>query len=225
MPSLLVTVIVAACVTLPALGFYIPRVDDSIEQQQCRNRRHMASVDREQCMMRVLESGGDPDELYPDSPCPRCSHTCSKRDELQECTRRYANNMTEIIESQRGLELSRFSDQLLESGMPFFCRPDIIKFMGDTEKIGYLYLKLRACSPIKLIGSLDEYLCDVRETSLPGLEGKICRYIVKVAQCVETRVKTEKPELEEIMTTMISDIKDSEACRVYSQGNVDSEGD
>ncbi|XP_046383974.1 uncharacterized protein LOC124154347 [Ischnura elegans] len=224
MHSLLVTVIVAACVTLPALGFYVPRDDDTIEHQQCMNRSHMASVDLSRCMMRVLESGGNPDELYPDSPCPRCSHVCSKRDEVQECSRRYANNVIEIMVSHRVLELSRFMDQLFESALSLFCRPDIIQFMSDSEKTTYASQKLKACSPIMIIGSPDD-LCNVRETPMPGFERNICRYLVKVAQCVETRVKTEKPELEEILTAVINGIKDSDACGIHLQEIVDSEGD
>ncbi|XP_046383977.1 uncharacterized protein LOC124154348 isoform X2 [Ischnura elegans] len=223
MPSLLVTVIVAAFVALPALGLYVPRVDDTIEYQQCRNRSDMETFYLGLCMVRAIGSGGNPEELYPDSPSPRLSVVCSKRDELHECFRRLSNNLTDTNSSPRELELVRFQEQSLQSVVSFYCRPDIMQLIGrDYERNAYLLRKVESCGSTKGIGT-PVSLCDVRDPSYPGVEGKTCRYLVKVVQCARTQVKTEKPELEELATAMINSIKDSDACRVYFQEIVDSE--
>ncbi|XP_046383979.1 uncharacterized protein LOC124154349 isoform X1 [Ischnura elegans] len=221
MTSLLVTVIVAACITFPALIFatdYQPFADIlKVIKSENRSPETLMTIkaDIDQCLhdtyVRALlrEPVRDPFDWIPDSPCHYCSIKCSILDESMECFRRCKYPLM-------GIDLCEFTGKVYELHMSSLCRPDLMHVLRPGT-LGPFLRTFGECSETST--KSPDYIHSIK-ASHPSFEGLACRDIVKGYECMKEKM----PQYHDAVLAIINGMKNSRLCGAHYEEIIDSEG-
>ncbi|XP_046383980.1 uncharacterized protein LOC124154349 isoform X2 [Ischnura elegans] len=211
MTSLLVTVIVAACVTLPVHGFDELRIDDIKLLEILMLNLKLQEViwtDFKKCIIHKIERSfeRDPEGLYPDSPCPHCSAMCSIKDEMKEC----------LPGNLENTKLNIFVVQMCDLVLSSVCRPDVMQLFAEPKILATIAETWANCAVT--IALDDSVLVKfIRETPDIDIEEKMCWVIVKSTQCLKNIMKEQMLPLYDVVSSIANEIPYSRLCGEYDE--------